>query len=266
MVRAASESIGRAAAARFLAVLRSADRPLDARALKHALIAQGEPAAVVDAAWRRAQPVLRRDPDVVFDSHRGVYHHAGPDAAIPPLDPAEALELLLPNRITGRRAGLADRVRGALADRNRLQSELDDLEAERAGLEARLRAGYTEGRDQRSAQVRQVRLDVVRVLVDVVSEVEELTAAGAEPDVVAERIRGLAQAFGLRAIGRPGERTAFRPELHTPIGTWPSDEEPVVILRPGYTWHDGAEVVLVTTAQVAAFVHSGGSGDGDGGA
>jgi hypothetical protein len=158
--------------------------------------------------------------------------------------------------MTGRKAALAATVRAALAER-------DDLEA-------RLRAGFAAGRELRAAQERQIRLDVVRVLVDVVSEVDELAAAGAEPAIAAERVRGLAQAFGLRAIGRAGERTTFAPAWHTPIGTWPSDDSPVLVLRPGYSWHDGPEVVLITKAQVALVegapnVHIGGSGDGDGG-
>jgi hypothetical protein len=247
-MRSAPESSGSATAARFLAVLRAAPKPLNARRLKQALIAEGEPAAVVDAAWRRAQPVLRRHPEIEFDAARGFYHHR--DAA--PVEPGEALELLLPARITGRQAGLANVVRHALA--------------ERSSLQAGLRTGSAGSRERRGARERQIRLDVVRVLVDVVAEVEELTAAGAEPAVVAERVRGLAEAFGLRAVGRAGEQTTFDPDRHTPIGNWPSDEEAVLVLRPGYTWHHGRDVVLVAKAQVASVVHSGGSGDTHGGA
>jgi hypothetical protein len=245
---------GRAAAAVFLELLQVEDRPMDVRALKQRLIERGEPAAAVDAAWRRAQPVLRRHPGVAFDDARGAYRYQGAGSRVPTLDPAEALELLLPARMTGRKAALAGTVRAALAER-------DDLEA-------RLRAGFAGGRELRAGQERQIRLDVVRVLVDVVSEVDELAAAGAEPAIAAERVRGLAQAFGLRAIGRAGERTTFAPARHAPIGTWPSDDSPVLVLRPGYSWHDGAEVVLVAKAQVALVegvpnVHIGGSGDGD---
>jgi hypothetical protein len=248
---------GRGAAAVFLELLRAADAPLDVRALKQRLVQRGEPAAAVDATWRRAQPVLRRHPEVVFDAARGLYQVVDADSSVPTIDPVEALELLLPTRMTGRKAALADTVRAALAER-------DDLEV-------RLRAGFAGGRERRAAKERQVRLDVVRVLADVVAEVEELAAAGAEPAIAAERVRGLAQAFGLRAIGRAGESAMFTPAWHTPIGTWPSDDSPIVVLRPGYSWHDGAEVVLIARAQVAPVgarpnVHIGGSGDGDGGA
>lgn len=258
---------GRAAAVVFVELLRAADGPLDVATLKQRLIQRGEPAAVVDATWRRAQPVLRRHPGVVFDAARGVYHVVAADASAPAIDPAEALDLLLPARMTGRKAALADTVRAALAER-------DDLEA-------RLRAGFAGGRERRAAQERRARLAGVRALVDVVAEVEELAAAGAEPAVLAERVRGLAQAFGLRAIGRAGEPATFTPAWHTPIGTWPADDSPVVVLRPGYSWHDGAEVVLIVKAQVApvggdvpgahigrpavpsADVHNGGSGGRD---
>jgi hypothetical protein len=63
------------AAAAFIALLREADGPLDARALKHRLVARGVPADAADAAWRRAQPALRRHAEVAFDAARGTYRY-----------------------------------------------------------------------------------------------------------------------------------------------------------------------------------------------
>ena len=223
-------------AAAFLALLREADGPLDARALKQRLLARGVPAGVADAAWRRAQPALRRHAEVAFDAARGTYRYGTSNPPAPPLTGDEALDRLLPQPMSGRRAELAAIVRAALKER-------DDLEA-------RIRAGYAGGRELRAAQERQIRIEAVRALADVVAEVEELAAAGAGTEVAVERIRVLAHAFGLEPIGRAGEQTTYAPALHTAIGTRPADQSRVTVLRPGYTWRDGTEVVLIGRAQV----------------
>ena len=144
---------------------------------------------------------------------------------------------MLPARTTARRAELATIVRAALKER-------DDLET-------RLRAQYTDARVLRAAHDRQIQIDTVRALADVVSEVEELAAAGADSLVTAERVRALAQSFGLAPIGRAGEQTTFEPAWHTPIGARPPDGSRVAVIRPGYTWPTGDEVVLIHKAHVA---------------
>ena len=224
------------AAAAFVAVLREADGPLDARALKQRLVTRGVPPDEADAAWRRAQPTLRRHAQVAFDAARGTYRYGTSTPIAPPLTGDEALDRLLPERMSGRRAELAAIVRAALKER-------DDLEA-------RVRVGYAGGRELRAAQERQIRIEAVRALADVVAEVEELAAAGAGTEVAVERIRVLAHAFGLEPIGRAGEQTTYAPALHTAIGTRPADQSRVTVLRPGYTWRDGTEVVLIGRAQV----------------
>jgi hypothetical protein len=224
------------AAAIFAALLREADAPLDARSLKQRLVACGVSADVAEQAWRRAQPILRGHPDVNYDASRGAYRYGDAHLA-PAVGAEEALDRLLPPRMTARRSDLATVVRAALKER-------DDLEA-------RLRASYANGRSLRAAQERQVQIEAVRALAEVVSEVEELAVAGAPTPVAAERIRALAQAFGLAPIGRAGESIAFDPAWHTPIGTRPPDGSPVTVIRPGYTWPTADDVVLIHKAQVA---------------
>jgi hypothetical protein len=223
-------------------LLREAGAPLDAAQAQQRLMARGMPAGEARALWRRAQRAVRRRPDVTFDPARGTYRlnppgFGGPAGGVPPLSGEEALERLLPRRMSGRQAELAGLVRSALKER-------DDLEA-------RLRAGYVAGRDLRAAQERQIRIESVRALADVVAEVEELAAAGVAADITLERVRALARASGLDAIGRVGEMTAFAPAWHAPIGSRPSDDSRVTVIRPGYTWRTGAEVVLIHKAQVA---------------
>jgi hypothetical protein len=244
------------AAAAFVAVLRDAGGPLDARGLKLRMLARGVDETTADAGWRRAQPALRLRADVSYDPARGVYRYRGAVTAelaaaglagagasrfeaqaAAALTGEEALERLLPPRLSARRAALASTVRAALKER-------DDLEA-------RLRAEYVGSRALRLAQERQAQITAVRALAEVVSEVEELAAAGAGAGITAERVRALAQAFGLAPIGRAGELTAFEPARHTPIGRRPPDGSRVSVIRPGYTWPSGDEDVLICRAQVA---------------
>jgi hypothetical protein len=218
-------------------LLREADAPLDAARAQQRLIARGMTAQEARALWRRAQRALRRRPDVTYDPARGTYRFGGQAGGVPPLTGEEALEYLLPRRMSGRQAELAGLVRAALKER-------DDLEA-------RVRAGYVAGRELRAAQERQIRIESVRALTDVVAEVEELAAAGVAADITLERVRALARASGLEAIGRAGEMTAFAPAWHAPIGNRPSADSRVTVIRPGYSWRAGAEVVLIHKAHVA---------------
>jgi hypothetical protein len=218
-------------------LLREAGTPLDAVALRQRLVTRGLNPEQARSVLRRA----RRLPgsEVLFDPVRREYRLGA--GTVPPMDGEEALERLLPRRPSGRQAELAAVVRGALK--------------ERADLEARLRAGYAGGRELRAAHDRQVRIDAVRALVDVLGEVEELAAAGADAAIAVERVRAMAAGFGLTPIGRAGEDAPFVPAWHTPIGTRPPDESRVTVIRPGYSWRDGEEVVLISKAQVT--VHSG---------
>ncbi len=60
-------------AAVFVDILREEDTPLDARALKDRLEAKGVDRSVVDAAWKRAQPGVKRHGNIAFDATLGVY-------------------------------------------------------------------------------------------------------------------------------------------------------------------------------------------------
>ncbi len=224
------------AAAAFLAVLREAGTALDSASLKQRVVARGVEPAVVDAAWRRAQPVLRRHEGVSFDPARGTYRF-GERGPSPALTADEALERLLPTRLSARAEGFAGVVRAALK--------------EREDLERRLRSSYVEGRAAQDAMQRQAQVRAVRALAAVVSEGEELAVAGAGAGVIAERTRALALAFGLVAIGRAGERIPYDAARHEPIGTAPAEGEWVTVVRPGYAWVTGDEELLLQRAQVA---------------
>lgn len=224
----------------FADLLRGAGEPLDARALKRRLVETGVDADVVDAAWKRAQPALRRHRHIDFDGEHATYTWS--DAVAPPLfSPDGALDRLAAGRLPSMlRAELAEVVRGALKERDE--------------LEARMRGAYLGERDTRAAQDRQARAEAVRALAEVAMEVEELAGAGAPAAVTVERIRALAAASGLVPIGRAGDRVGFSPGDHTPVGGHPAAGSPVMIIRPGYAWRPGSDDVLIAKAQVTPVV------------
>jgi hypothetical protein len=223
-------------AAVFADLLRSSAAALDARALKRLLTDRGLDRSVVDAAWRRAQPSLRRHRYVRVDPP-GVYRwQPAPPAA--PVSPQTALERLVTERLPAlARAELAEGIREALAERD--------------ALEERARGAYRDAATTRAAYERQLRVDAARALADVAMEVEELAAAGADGRVAVERIRALVAGFGLQPIGRAGERTLFDAARHTPIGVAVPAGSAVLIIRPGYSWQAGDQDVLLARAQIA---------------
>jgi hypothetical protein len=220
----------------FADLLRESGGALNARALKQLLANRGVDRAAVDAAWKRAQPGLRRHGHVEVGPP-GVYRwRAGPP--VEALTPDAALDRLAAQRLTATgRAELVDVVRAALLERD--------------ALEERARGAYRDAVQLRTAHERQLRIDAARALAEVAMEVEELAAAGADARVAVERIRALVAGFGLVPIGRAGERTLFDVAAHTPIGVGVPAGSDVLIIRPGYTWQAGDQDVLLARAQVA---------------
>lgn len=224
-------------AAVFVDLLRGAAEPLNARALKRRLEDAGIAKEDVDAAWRRAQPGVKRHGNVAYAQGAYRWSDTPVPVPVPVVTPVQAFERILAGRLAATvKADLADLVTTALRERD--------------ALEERLRGAYQGSDAARAARERQIRIDSARALAEVVMEVEELSAAGAEPAVTVERIRALAKAFDLEPIGRAGDEITFDPTLHSPIGGYPPDGSPVVVIRPGYTWRGSDQDVLVGKAQV----------------
>ena len=72
----------------FVDLLRDSGAPLDARALKRLLTNRGVDAATADAAWKRAQPSLRRHRYVLIDPPGRYRWRPGPPAE--PVSPDRA--------------------------------------------------------------------------------------------------------------------------------------------------------------------------------
>ncbi|MBQ1059822.1 hypothetical protein [Micromonospora sp. C41] len=119
-----------------------------------------------------------------------------------------------------------------------------------AQLEETLRAEHRESASLRTAQDRQIQIDVVRSLATLAAEVEELAAGETEPGVLVERVRALAMAQALEPIGQVGFEVSFDPTAHDPIVGVPQDGTEVKVIRPGYRWRPLGEDVLIDKALV----------------
>jgi hypothetical protein len=200
----------------------------------------------VDAAWRRAQPGVKRHANVRVEPG-GTYSWSDtPVTPEPPrLTPVEALDRILRGRLpSGFKADLGDLVRAALRERDTLEQQA--------------RATYEGAREARAALERQIRIDAARALAEMAMEVEELAGSGAAADVFVDRVRAQAKLFNLMPVGRAGDELPYDPIRHTPIGGHPTDGSMVVVIRPGYTWRVGERDLLLEKAQVAPLVHPGG--------
>ncbi|GGM27795.1 hypothetical protein GCM10007977_031350 [Dactylosporangium sucinum] len=128
--------------------------------------------------------------------------------------------------------------------------EAAELRSRSDRLEEMLRSEHDEAVGLRSAQERQIRIDVVRALADLAAEVEELAADRTGPGVLADRVRAMVAANGLEPIGAAGADAPFDPALHKPIAGRPAPGTQVTIIRPGYRWRAHDDVVLMSKAQV----------------
>ncbi|NES28136.1 hypothetical protein GCE86_08690 [Micromonospora terminaliae] len=117
-------------------------------------------------------------------------------------------------------------------------------------LEESLRAEHRQASSLRSAQDRQIQIDVIRSLADLAAEVEELAAEQTTPDVLVERVRALAYAQALEPVGQAGQKLPFDPTAHEPIVGAPSNHDAVTVIRPGYRWRPSGEDILIEKALV----------------
>lgn len=135
------------------------------------------------------------------------------------------------------RAEAAERRATALADRC-------------TQLEETLRAEHRQTSSLRSAQDRQLQIDVIRSLAGLAAEVEELAVEQTGPEVLVERVRALVSAQALEPIGQAGQKLTFDPTAHEPIVGSPGGGTAVTVIRPGYRWRPAGEDILIEKALV----------------
>ncbi|MFF0232693.1 hypothetical protein [Micromonospora sp. NPDC005254] len=119
-----------------------------------------------------------------------------------------------------------------------------------AQLEETLRAEHRRASSLRSAQDRQIQIDVIRSLADLAAEVEELAVEQTSPETLVERVRALVSAQALEPIGQAGQKLTFDPTVHEPIVGVPTAGSAVTVIRPGYHWHPSGEDILIEKALV----------------
>ncbi len=225
-------------AAVFVDLLREAREPLNARALKDRLTGRGVQRDVVDAAWRRAQPGVKRHANVAVDA-AGAYCWGDVPVPVelPKLTPVEALDRILRGRLhSAMKAELGDLVRATLRDRD--------------PLEQQARPPFESAREARTVPQRQIRIEAARSVAELAMELEDLVAAGRRRGGVDRPGTGAGEEFDLTPVGRAGDEIRFDPPAHTPIGGHLPDGAPATVVRPGYSWHIGVRDVLVGKAQV----------------
>jgi len=111
----------------------------------------------------------------------------------------------------------------------------------RAGVNPKLRA----------AQEMQARIGVARAAAELAIEVEEIAHNGADGEQIVKRVRNALAHKDLTPIGAAGEDTVFDPARHRIEAGEPKRGTPVFILRPGYLWRYGNEVMIIEHALVA---------------
>jgi hypothetical protein len=256
-------------------VIREQREPVSTLKLKAELVRLGLDRTAIDAAWPRVRAALVADPTIRMVGQKYEWQPAEPVDQLAKLSPVEALTRLadregLPAAV---RQALAKVIQSALEKKpppppravevqppqpiaaeprvaEPVDVELAQLRAEKARLEAMLRDTHHQQVSFRAAQDRQLKIDSIRTLAEMAIEVEELAANGAEPEVIIERVRALAEINELEPIGQVGETTTYDPTQHRPLAGQPDTGSAVAVVRPGYTWHAEDDDVLLEKAIV----------------
>jgi hypothetical protein len=103
----------------------------------------------------------------------------------------------------------------------------------------------------RAAQELQCRIGAARAAAELAIEVEEIAHNGADPEQIVKRVRNALAHKDLTPIGAAGEDTGFDPARHRMQAGDPRPGTPVFILRPGYFWRHGNELMIIEHALVA---------------
>lgn len=166
---------------------------------------------------------------------------------------AGALEeqLLSDPQVPELKARLASKDSEARAASAGLQTRVDELveslslsDRRLAAAEEMLRAGHSESTSAYASQLRQAKIDTIRVLCSVLDQLRE-TEDGHR--VWADAV-SLAAKAGVAPLGTVGDVILVDPTQHEIMGAGSSRE--ATVRRPGYEWIDHDERVVITKALV----------------
>jgi AcrR family transcriptional regulator len=228
----------------FLDVLRVAGERLTAKRVKDGLIERGLPEPSVSKQWAAFQrDVLKYHPHISRPTTQSYEWREEPVAAEDALTRLLDLLSTTSKSKSGLRDQLADLIRAGLKTADSHGQDSPGPESSDSdGDESRFRA----------TQQRQARIDVVRAVAELAGEVEEIAYNSGDPDVIVERLQTRVKARSVDQIGRSGDAASFDPALHDAIGARPAVGAAVSVVRPGYSWRDGAETFVLQKALVAA--------------
>lgn len=137
----------------------------------------------------------------------------------------------------------------SVAQQHALQQRVAHLEQRLTTVGEELAAARAAQGETRGVHERQVRADLVRVLAKVAAQVSQSAAASEDAGLMRSVGHAVARE-GLDPIGQIARRSTFDPALHDPMGQTISPESQVTVVRPGYTWRDGRDTVVLLKAQV----------------
>lgn len=155
-------------------------------------------------------------------------------------------------------ARMEDRLSAARNDLRASQDEKRQLQEQNSHLEHRLQVTGEELAAARGAQTdvrgvheRQVRADLARVLAKLAAQVSQSPSASQDAGLMRSISHVMARE-GLDPIGDVGQRAKLDPRIHDSLGLTISSDTQVTVVRPGYTWRDSMESVVLLKAQVVS--------------
>lgn len=212
----------------FIAAIRDAGRPIGGRELRRAIHEAGQP----ESTWRAWASGLK---DLIVLHPRVKVTGKGASKRYRWAAPVSAEEAL---------SRLTQRVKAPKWLREAWREVVS------AGLARKRSATAGVNRKLRQAQELQAGIGAARAAAEVAIEVEEIAHNGADPAQIVKRVRNALARKDLTPIGAAGEDTAFDPAVHRLDFGDPRRGTPVFILRPGYHWRRGDEVMVIEPALV----------------
>jgi hypothetical protein len=216
-------------------------KPISTAKIKKTLAVLGLTESKVTTEWKASLAGVKQHEHIVAKGSNYSWTETprDPHAEIRKMSPSVALDRLTRGRVpTDQKPILIDIIRASLAS------------GKGGGAPGGSRAEAARTAELRAVQDQKVRTEGIRALAELAMEVEELVADGTAADVVIERVRQIAGAQRLTAVGTAGQATSFDRQRHSPIIGSPKDGAKVTVVRPGYSWRPADEDVLVAKAQV----------------
>lgn len=134
---------------------------------------------------------------------------------------------------------------------SRAVAEADELRIRLRTTAEQLAESRAADSGNRDSHDRQVRIDAVRALAVLAAQVKQSTAARSD-EALMRQVEHACRREGLEEIGSVDQLSAYDPERHDALSNNLSPGSPVTVVRCGYTWADGDQIVVLVKAHVVA--------------